>query len=283
MMTYLPEERPAALREAAWTALRVAEPAQKIALLGLVDATTASIDTRRTLPPVDEPGRPQLPELVHPARVPRRGIGSTRGRAALLHSIAHIEFNAINLALDAIARFADLPAAYYRDWWQVAREEALHFSLLTGHLASLGHAYGDFQAHDGLWEAARKTTDDPLARMALVPRVLEARGLDVTPGMRARFVAAGDETAAAILDVILRDEVGHVAIGNRWYHHLCAARGLEPIATFAGLCVRYGQPLPRPPFNVEARLAGGFSVEELDSLSGTLPDHGHLQTPRPPC
>jgi len=281
MMAEPRNEGPAGLRDAAWTALRLAEPAQKIALLGLIDATTAVVDTLRVLPPVDEPGRPPLPELVHPARVPRRGIGSSKGRAALLHSIAHIELNAINLALDAIARFAGLPEAYYRDWWQVACEEALHFSLLTGHLASLGHVYGDFQAHDGLWEAARKTIDDPLARMALVPRVLEARGLDVTPGMRARFVAAGDERAAAILDVILRDEVGHVAIGNRWFHYLCAGRGLEPIATFAGLCARYGQPPPRPPFNVEARLAGGFSAEELDALSGALPGHDH-HVPRKP-
>jgi len=271
-----PDARPTALRDVAWTALRLAEPARKIALLAAVDVSTAVVDTLGDLPPVDEPGRPPRPELVHPARVPRRGTGSVRGRAALLHSIAHIEFNAINLALDAVARFADLPEAYYRDWWRVACEEARHFSLLVAHLASLGHAYGDFQAHDGLWEAARKTTDDPLARMALVPRVLEARGLDVTPGMRARFVAAGDNEAVAILDVILRDEIGHVAIGNRWYHHLCAVRGLEPAATFAALCVRYGQPPPRPPFNVEARLAGGFSAEELEALSAA---HGASRPP----
>ncbi len=267
MLTDTPDDGPARLRDAAWTALRLDEPGRKIALLGRVDATTAIVDALRVLPPVDEPGRPPLPELVHPARVPRRSTGSDKGRAALLHAIAHIEFNAINLALDAIARFAGLPEAYYRDWWRVACEEAHHFSLLAAHLASLGHAYGDFQAHAGLWEAARKTTDDPLARMALVPRVLEARGLDVTPGMRARFVAAGDAQAAAILDVILRDEIGHVAIGNRWFHHLCVERGFEPVATFRALCARYGQPPPRPPFNVEARLAGGFSAEELDALS----------------
>jgi uncharacterized ferritin-like protein (DUF455 family) len=204
---------------------------------------------------------------VHPSRVPRRAAASPAGRAALLHAIAHIEFNAINLALDAVARFAELPDAYYRDWWRVAAEEALHFELLVGHLATLGFSYGDFPAHDGLWEAARKTADDCLARMALVPRVLEARGLDVTPGMRARLAAAGDAQAAAILDVILRDEIGHVAVGNFWFRHLCAARDLDPIPAFAELCARYGQPPPRPPFNEAARLAGGFSMEELRALA----------------
>jgi uncharacterized ferritin-like protein (DUF455 family) len=256
------------LREVALALLRESEPRRKLAGLRAVDVGLARLEPAALLPAVESPGRPPRPTLVHPARVPRRSAASPAGRAALLHAIAHIEFNAINLALDAVARFADMPADYYRDWWRVAGEEALHFELLTDHLATLGFAYGDFPAHDGLWEAARKTADDCLARMALVPRVLEARGLDVTPGMRARLVAAGDEPAAAILDVILRDEIGHVAIGNRWFHHLCAARGLEPIATFAALCDRYGQPPPRPPFNEQARLAGGFSVEELRALAG---------------
>ena len=212
------------------------------------------------------PGRPEHPLLVPPHKVARRRTGSAAGRAALLHAIAHIEFNAINLALDALVRFPGLPADYYRDWARVAAEEAQHFQLLTRHLAGLGYAYGDFPAHDGLWDAARKTAADPLARMGLVPRVLEARGLDVTPGMQARLREAGDAAAAEILEVILRDEVGHVAVGNRWYHWLCAQRGLEPVTTFQRLCAAYGQSPPRPPFNLPARIAGGFSPEEVASF-----------------
>ncbi len=251
------------LRTAAWQALCCAEPAGKVAMLRAFGSAAASVEPDLALLPVDEPGRPARPPLLPPARVPRRGTGSPAGRAALIHAIAHIEFNAINLALDAAARFSGLPPAYYRDWWQVAVEEAQHFSLLCEHLATLGFQYGDFPAHDGLWEAARKTKDDPLARMALVPRVLEARGLDVTPGMRARLAAAGDTAAAEILDVILRDEVGHVAIGNRWYRHLCEVAGRDPVTAFTELCAQHGQHPPRPPFNVEARLAGGFTREEL--------------------
>ena len=257
---------PPELRRAARCALLAAQPATKVALVNAVEAARATVDPAAALAPVDAPGRPAQPVLVPPARVPRRGTGTAAARAALLHAITHIEFNAINLALDAVARYAGLPEAYYRDWWRVAVEEALHFSLLAAHLATLDHAYGDFPAHDGLWEAARKTRDDCLARMALVPRVLEARGLDVTPGMRERFLAAGDHVAADMLEVILRDEIGHVAIGNRWFHHLCAQRDVEPGATFRALCAQYGQSPPRPPFNIEARLAGGFTLEELVAL-----------------
>ncbi|MCC7121240.1 MAG: ferritin-like domain-containing protein [Gammaproteobacteria bacterium] len=251
------------LRAVARVALLIDDPADKLACVQGLDVAASLIDPLRELPGVAGPGRPERPLLVPPARVPRRSTGTVEGRAALLHAIAHIEFNAINLALDAVARFAGLPVAYYRDWWRVAVEETQHFALLTAHLATLDRAYGDFPAHDGLWEAARKTADDCLARMALVPRVLEARGLDVTPGMRARLVAAGDAQAAAILEVILREEIGHVAIGNRWFHHLCTVRGRDPGVTFRTLCARYGQSPPRPPFNVEARLAGGFTREEL--------------------
>ena len=165
--------------------------------------------------------------------VPRRSPFTPEGRAALLHAIAHIEFNAINLALDAAWRFAGMPRAYYLDWLRVAREEALHFRLLREHLRSLGHDYGDFDAHDGLWAMAEKTRDDVLARMALVPRTLEARGLDATPPMQAKLRRAGDARAVEILDIILRDEIGHVAIGNRWYRWLCARDGLDPRAHYA--------------------------------------------------
>ncbi|MDF3838629.1 ferritin-like domain-containing protein [Cupriavidus basilensis] len=210
------------------------------------------------------PGRPLLPELVPPQRVERRrSIHTPAGRCALIHALAHIEFNAINLALDAIWRFAGMPVAFYLDWLRVADEEALHFTLLAQHLATLGARYGDFPAHNSLWEMADKTAGDVLARMALVPRTLEARGLDASPPVRAKLAAAGDHEAAAIIDVILRDEVGHVAIGNHWYRWLCAARGLDPVATYAELAERYQAPRLRPPFNLAARRAAGFAEDEL--------------------
>lgn len=240
-----------------------ADPGGKVALALAIPDPGRPLEPSRQFEPGDFPGRPARPPLVPPQRVPRRRPGSPTGRAALIHAIAHIEFNAINLALDAAVRFAGMPAAYYRDWLQVAAEEARHFSMLTAHLGTLGYAYGDFPAHDGLWDAARKTGDDVLARMALVPRVLEARGLDVTPDLQARLRAAGDTAAAAILEVILRDEIGHVAVGNRWFRWLCEGRGLESQAEFRRLCAAYGQPAPRAPFNVEARLAGGFTPDEL--------------------
>jgi len=188
------------------------------------------------------------------------------GRAALLHAVAHIEFNAINLALDAAWRFAGLPPAYYRDWLRVASEEALHFTLLRGHLRTLAHDYGDFDAHDGLWAMAERTAGDAVARMALVPRTLEARGLDATPPMQARLQRAGDLRAVEILDVILRDEIGHVAIGNRWYRWLCARDGLDAEAHFARLVQRHAAPRLRAPFNLAARRAAGFSDAELAAL-----------------
>lgn len=217
--------------------------------------------------PPGVPGRSERPPLVPPARVKARSAATREGRAALLHAVAHIERNAIDLALDAIWRFPGLPERYYRDWLQVAREEALHFTLVRDHLATLGHAYGDFPAHDGLWEMAEKTRGDLLARMALVPRTLEARGLDASPPMKARLLAAGDAAAAAILDVILRDEIGHVAIGNHWYRWLCTQRQLDPVASYAQLASRYGAPRLRPPFNVEARRQAGFTGEEIARLA----------------
>ncbi|EHP38591.1 hypothetical protein OR16_35722 [Cupriavidus basilensis OR16] len=187
---------------------------------------------------------------------------------ALVHALAHIEFNAINLALDAIWRFGGMPPAFYLDWLRVADEEALHFSLLAGHLATLDARYGDLPAHNSLWEMADKTAGDVLARMALVPRTLEARGLDASPPVRAKLAAAGDHDAAAIIDIILRDEVGHVAIGNHWYRWLCAGRGLDPVATYAELAARFQAPRLRPPFNLAARRAAGFDEIELALLEG---------------
>ncbi|HLD08614.1 MAG TPA: ferritin-like domain-containing protein [Methylophilaceae bacterium] len=212
------------------------------------------------------PGQPVKPELVAPLQVKRRAMNTTEGRAILIHALAHIEFNAINLALDAIWRFPHMPREYYADWLLVAGEEALHFSLLAEHLQNQGYAYGDFPAHNSLWEMAAKTQGDVLARMALVPRTMEARGLDASPPLRAKLAQAGDMAAAEILDIILRDEIGHVAIGNRWYAYLCKQRGLEPVATYARLAVEYQAPAMRGPFNFEARRAAGFSEAELAAL-----------------
>ncbi|MDO8207928.1 MAG: ferritin-like domain-containing protein [Gallionella sp.] len=213
------------------------------------------------------PGNPDRPELVAPRLVKRRSMVTAEGRAIMIHALVHIEFNAINLALDAIWRFADMPAAYYTDWLQVADEEALHFSLLSGHLQTQGHVYGDFPGHSSLWEMADKTRSDVLARMALVPRTMEARGLDVVPSLRDKLAQAGDMDAAAILDIILTDEIGHVAIGNRWYGYLCEQRGLEPINTYTSLAAEHAAPVPRGPFNLPARRAAGFSELELAALT----------------
>lgn len=212
------------------------------------------------------PGRPMQPELVPPRLVKARSMRTVEGRAALIHALAHIEFNAINLALDAIWRFPGMPRDYYTDWLQVASEEALHFSLLSAHLRTLGFSYGEFTAHDSLWDMAEKTKDDVLARIALVPRTLEARGLDASPSVRAKLAQAGDDAAAAILDIILRDEIGHVAVGNRWFAWLCAQRQLDPISTYAALTIQYKAPQLRGPFNLVARRAAGFSELELAAL-----------------
>jgi uncharacterized ferritin-like protein (DUF455 family) len=226
------------------------------------------VDPTVTLAPqATLPGRPARPVLVPPRELGKRAMNTIEGRAALIHALAHIEFNAINLALDAVWRFSHMPRDYYGDWLKVAAEEALHFSLLDAHLRTLGFAYGNFNAHDSLWEMAQKTAGDITARMALVPRTLEARGLDATPAVRAKLAQVGDHEAAAILDIILRDEVGHVAIGNRWYRWLCERDGQDPVALYAQLSVRYKAPPLRGPFNLDARRAAGFSDEEMAVLA----------------
>jgi uncharacterized ferritin-like protein (DUF455 family) len=216
--------------------------------------------------PLGSAGIPDRPHLASPASMPRRQLNGPENHAALIHALAHIEFNAINLALDAVQRFPGLPREFYGDWLKVAAEEAYHFSLLREHLRSLGHDYGDFLAHAGLWETAEKTAHDPLARMALVPRLLEARGLDVTPDIQRKLRGYGDAAGAAILDIILHDEIGHVAAGDRWFRYMCAHRGLEPEAAFQSLLATPGIPRPRRPFNEIARLAAGFSAQELAQL-----------------
>jgi len=215
---------------------------------------------------INEPGRPAKPELVMPAQVPKRGLGSAEGRAALLHAVTHIEFNAINLAWDAVYRFRDLPRQFYSDWVRVADEEAYHFQLLRKRLQQLGYDYGDFPAHNGLWDMAQKTAFDPMVRMALVPRVLEARGLDVTPKMMQRLQHAGDLESVAALEIILREEVGHVEIGSRWFKYFCDQRGLNMEQTFRDLISDYFAGQLRGPFNDEARMQAGFSAAELRAL-----------------
>ncbi len=215
------------------------------------------------------PGRPQRPELVEPASLVQRSPFTPEGLAALIHAIAHIEFNAINLGLDAVWRFPGMPVAFYRDWLRVADEEATHFALLREELQALGHAYGDFPAHNGLWDMCVRTREDIVARMALVPRTLEARGLDATPLIQARLHKVGTPAAQrtiAALDIILRDEVGHVAIGNHWYGWLCRREGLEPLSHYRVLARHHQAPRPRPPFNTEARQRAGFTAEEIAYL-----------------
>jgi uncharacterized ferritin-like protein (DUF455 family) len=254
------------LRAAARAAWEVAAPRAKaaaaLALRGTAEASPGP-DPDARFDDALRPGREPRPRLVHPRDVPNRGTGSDEGRAALLHAIAHIELNAIDLALDAAWRFDGMPRQWYLDWAAVAAEEAIHFGLLADELERRGFAYGDFDAHDGLWEMATKTRGDALARCALVPRLMEARGLDVTPLIQRRLAQAGDDAAVAILQRILDDEVGHVAIGNRWYLWLCARDGVDPVAGWDALAGAHGASAPRPPFNVEARLRAGFTEQEL--------------------
>jgi len=217
--------------------------------------------------PILSPGLPPSLCLVSPRELPRRTLSTPMGQAALLHALAHIEFNAINLAWDAVYRFRDLPKAFYDDWVKVADEETTHFVLLHEQLQQLDYVYGDLNAHNGLWEMAVKTAHDVLIRMALVPRVLEARGLDATPPIIAKLQAQNLQTLVEILQIILHDEIGHVAIGSRWFFHCCAERNLVPETTFQRLVAQYFTGDIKPPFNIEARLAAGFSQAELEQLS----------------
>lgn len=258
--------------EAAERCLASTLPVEKVALTARAlqdwQAERLTVDAHAAAPaPIGTPGRPDRPRLVLPRDVPRRGLGTDEGRAALAHAVAHIEFNAINLAWDAVYRFRGMPVDYYGDWISIAADEARHFTLLSGRLTGLGRAYGDFDAHNGLWEMAVKTADSCLARMALVPRVLEARGLDVTPGMIARLRAVGDDATANILGVILREEVPHVAAGTRWFRWCCAREGRDPDATFANLLREHVRGGLRGPFNFDARRAAGFGEAELARLA----------------
>jgi uncharacterized ferritin-like protein (DUF455 family) len=259
---------PIELRARALYCLLERDPqAKATAVAGMAEAALAIDADAVLIAAAGIPGRPERPELVPPRLVGRRSMATVEGRAMLIHALAHIEFNAVNLSLDALWRFGGMPREYYTDWLQVAKEEASHFSMLAAHLQVLGYAYGDFPAHDSLWEMVERTCADVTARMALVPRTLEARGLDAIPPLRAKIAQAGDMAAAAILDIILRDEVGHVEIGNRWYGYMCRQRGLEPMATYEALRAQYNAPVLKGPFNLEARRRAGFTEDELEALN----------------
>ncbi len=274
------------LRRAAYQAFVCQNIEHKQALASDLYAYTAinniakniSIEANSLIAPHTAPGIPSKPVIITPLKLNKRSVYTLEGHAAMVHSICHIEFNAINLALDAVWRFANMPDNYYRDWIRVAKEEAYHFDLLRTHLRGLKkygdgtplYDYGNFPAHGGLWDMCEKTKDDVTARMALVPRTLEARGLDATPLIQAKLRQANTphaNEAVAILDIILRDEIGHVAIGNHWYNWLCQRDGLDAVAYFRQLQDKYEAPKLRAPFNRDARLKAGFSNAEMDALS----------------
>jgi len=257
--------------------LDTCDPVQKVALThysfrqwqdGLLELKNG-LESKPEKIPV--PGRPDRPALVSPRDVTRRKIGTILGQQALVHAICHIEFNAINLAWDAIYHFQDMPEEYYSDWLKVADEEAYHFTLLRDRLLQLGSDYGEFDAHNGLWEMACKTDHDVMVRMALVPRVLEARGLDVTPGMMKRLLSTGDHRTVRLLEIILRDEIGHVAVGSRWFEYSCQQRGLNSEHIFQQLLEEYMQGYIKGPFFEQARKQAGFSEQEINMLKRQSP------------
>jgi uncharacterized ferritin-like protein (DUF455 family) len=217
----------------------------------------------------DRPGRPVRPQLLAPREMPRRTTGGLKGRIALLHALAHIELNAVDMTWDLIGRFvtAPVPRSFFDDWVQVGLEEAKHFDLLDRRLKALGAAYGDHPAHDGLWQAAQATQDNLLARVAIVPLVLEARGLDVTPAMQTNLEAAGDQPSADILAIIYRDEKRHVAFGAKWFRYLCARENLAPEPTFHNLVRTYFRGPVKPPFNDKARSEAGLTPGFYKPLS----------------
>lgn len=262
---------PVELRQLAYDALLQADVGRKLSAVRLLEEALQGpepcVDPCAAFAGFSSPGRPDLPALVLPRDVPRRGLGSVEGRAALLHAIAHIEFNAINLALDAMQRFSGMPVPFYLDWASVAVDEARHFRLLQDRLSQLGFAYGAFMAHNGLWEMAEKTRDSCLSRMALVPRLLEARGLDVTPGMIDKLKQLNDHASVAVLEVILAEEVRHVAIGTQWFNQCCRLENKDPETEFIALLKVHAKGSVRGPYNTEARARSGFTAYEMREIS----------------
>ena len=266
-------QRPASLIAGANAALLSCDLEEKVAITRLTAELwrerKLALEDGKKLAPARRPGRPEKPELLPPAQVPKRPLKSRRGRIALIHAIAHIELNAIDLALDIIVRFGRerMPRSFFDGWMKVADEEAKHFSLLRERLKIEGHDYGDFPAHDGLWEAAGETGHDLTARLAIVPLVLEARGLDVTPPLVKKLRDFGDHKTADIFEIIYEDEKGHVAIGAKWYRYLCQKQGIDPASSFASLVSKYFRGSLKPPFNDRARAANGLTPLFYRSLS----------------
>lgn len=263
------------LRDGAVQAIRAADLDLKTALASTVAQTwygrTLSLRHPGDSVVPDRPGRPDRPILVPPTQVKRRSLGSVKGRVAMLHALAHIELNAVDLALDIVARFASepVPRSFFDGWMQVAFEEAKHFNLVRGRLKALGADYGDLPAHDGLWQAAHDTRNDLTARLAVVPLILEARGLDVTPSLQEKMRETGDSESAEVLDIIYNDEKGHVAIGAKWFRFLCAREKKDPAATFQSLVrLNFRGPL-KAPFNDLARAEAGLTPSFYRALTTT--------------
>ncbi len=268
------------LAEMAVEVLTTADGREKTAL-GRKHAAAwfAARDAGRPLPigqasPPDHPARPARPELLDPREVPKRKPGSEAGRKALLHAVAHIELNAVDLHWDVIARYTHvpMPMGFYDDWVKAADEEAKHFNLVSDCLEEMGSFYGDLPAHAGMWRAAVDTKDDILGRLAVVPMVLEARGLDVTPGMIGIFKKAGANSAVAALETIYAEEVGHVAYGSKWFHFLCGRDNLDPKPLFHDLVRRYFHGPLKPPFNEEKRAEAGLAPDFYWPLADQPPE-----------
>ncbi len=258
------------LFEAAWYVIMITHPPEKASAAralykqwidGELDAVSLKEPER-----ILNPGRPECPRLVDPRQVPKRGFNSRQGLVKLAHAIAHIEFNAINLALDAVYRFRGMPRDFYTDWLRVAAEESSHYMMLAEYLENNDARYGDYDAHNGLWEMALKTDHDVMVRMALVPRVLEARGLDVTPAMIGKLDKAGEKQLVDILRIIHREEIGHVLTGTRWFNHVCEQRGVSPRIIFTGLLDKYMKAAVFGPFDEASRIQAGFTEDEMQHL-----------------
>ncbi len=265
--------RPNSLVDGAFDALISCDLDEKVRLTNetakLWKNGTLSLTGGKPVKPPKRPGRPEKPDLLPPSEVPKRLLKTQKGRIALIHAITHIELNAIDLALDIVVRFAGqrIPRSFFDGWMMVAEEEAKHFALLRERLQEHGSDYGDLPAHDGLWEAAGETGHDLGARLAIVPLVLEARGLDVTPPMIEKLKSFGDTKTAEIFKIIYEDEKGHVAVGAKWFRFLCARDGLDPAATFKKLVQIHFRGSLRPPFNDRARSASGLTPLFYRSLS----------------
>ena len=260
-----------AINSLAYDCLQARDPAEKVQLTencrNLWLKGALRIDHQLPIVEHCRVGWPEKPVLVPFNQLPKRTVSSDKGHAALMHSFAHIEFNAINIAWDAVYRFVDMPDQFYDDWSRIAHEEAYHFTLINDYLKSMGFEYGSFAAHQGLWEMVEQTRHDVMVRMALVPRVLEARGLDVTPDIIQRFKHHNRHQAAEILSIIYEDEIGHVEVGSRWFNYLCEKRQLDPKQTFVSLIEQYAVDKIRQPFNEVARMKAGFSEQEMEYLN----------------